>query len=365
MSNLILCENISGMKDIKFKYNFYNVFLYLHLNFLKSLSIDKEKLFFHLVISNLILLFSCIFAFMPDIPIHPFKFPDLETSRPLFIKREDLIHPVISGNKFWKLKYNLQKARELQKDTLITFGGAMSNHVVATAAAGKENGFKTIGIIRGEEIADRWEDNLSLQEASVLGMKFYFVPREEYRLKEKSGYIQEFLQTISNYYLIPEGGTNELAVKGASEILTEETSRFDIITTAVGTGGTLSGLSVGAEKHQQIIGFPALKNGQFLVKEILKLTDKENFNLNLDWHFGGYAKVTPELIDFINDFYVLNSIPLDPVYTGKMMFGLREMLKSGEIAPDKKILAIHTGGLQGIREMNKLLKQKNIKRILT
>ncbi len=302
---------------------------------------------------------------MPYVPIQSFKFPDLETTQSLFIKREDLIHPIISGNKFWKLKYNLQKARELQKDTLITFGGAMSNHIVATAAAGKENGFTTIGIIRGEEIVDKWQNNLSLQEASELGMKFHFVPRSEYRLKEKSKPIHEFLQTIPNHYLVPEGGTNELAVKGASEILTEDTTKFDLITTAAGTGGTLSGLSVGAKKHQCIIGFPALKNAGFLVKEILKLTDKENFNLNLDYHFGGYGKITSELIDFINDFYLLNHIPLDPVYTGKMMFGLREMIRKGEIGSDKKMLAIHTGGLQGIREMNKWLKQKNKKLIIT
>ncbi|MDR1877401.1 MAG: pyridoxal-phosphate dependent enzyme [Flavobacteriaceae bacterium] len=302
---------------------------------------------------------------MSNIPIQPFQFPGLKTAQPLFIKREDLIHPVISGNKFWKLKYNLQRAKELGKNTLITFGGAMSNHIVATAAAGKENGFKTIGIIRGEEIADKWQDNLSLKEASKSGMEFYFVQRGEYRLKEKSEYIRSFLSLISDYYLVPEGGTNELAVKGAAEILNEDTSDFDIITTAMGTGGTLSGLSVGAKPHQHIIGFPALKNAQFLVKEILKLTDKENFTVNLDNYFGGYAKVTSELIDFINDFYLLNNIPLDPVYTGKMIFGLREMIRKGEISSDKRILAIHTGGLQGIREMNKRLKQQNKQIIIT
>lgn len=301
---------------------------------------------------------------MSQVFIQPFQFPDLQTEQPLYIKREDLIHPIISGNKFWKLKYNLQKAKELQKTTLVTFGGAMSNHIVATAAAGKENNFKTIGIIRGEEIQNKWKDNLSLQEAYSLGMNFYFVPRKEYRLKERSEYIQEILNTIHNYYLVPEGGTNLLAVKGVSELLTEETKKFDIITTAVGTGGTISGLSVGALPHQHIIGFPALKNAQFLVKEILKLTEKENFNLNLAYHFGGYAKITLELIEFINDFYLLNHIPLDPVYTGKMMFGLREMLRKGEIPSQKKVLAIHTGGLQGIKEMNKLLTKKNIKNII-
>lgn len=293
------------------------------------------------------------------IPIEPFQFPDLKTNHQLFIKREDLIHPIISGNKFWKMKYNLLRAKELNCKTLITFGGAMSNHIVATAGAGKENNFKTIGIIRGEEIENCWKDNLTLQEAHQLGMEFYFVPRSEYRLKEQSTQIQNFLQTIPNHYLVPEGGTNELAVLGASEILSNETQTFDIITTAVGTGGTISGLLKGSLETQKIIGFPSLKNAQFLVKEILKLSNKTNFTLNLDYHFGGYAKVTPELISFINDFFRLNQIPLDPIYTGKMMFGLRELLKKGEIPENKKILAIHTGGLQGIKEMNKQLRKKN------
>ncbi|MDR3272598.1 MAG: pyridoxal-phosphate dependent enzyme [Flavobacteriaceae bacterium] len=292
-------------------------------------------------------------------PIQPFRFPDLDGSFHLFIKREDLVHPIISGNKFWKMKYNLLECKKLNAETLVTFGGAMSNHIVAAAAAGKENNFKTVGIIRGQEIIDKWQDNETLCRASELGMKFRFVPRDEYRLKEKSELIRRILNEIPNHYLVPEGGTNALAVKGAAEILDERTSGFDIITTAMGTGGTLAGLSVGAHSRQRIIGFPSLKNAGFLVNEVLKYSNKENFTINLQYHFGGYAKVSEELIDFINDFYRLNDIPLDPVYTGKMMFGLREMLKNGEIGADKKILAVHTGGLQGIREMNKFLKKKH------
>ncbi|WP_434778835.1 1-aminocyclopropane-1-carboxylate deaminase/D-cysteine desulfhydrase [Neisseria sp. Ec49-e6-T10] len=295
---------------------------------------------------------------MSDMPIERFYFPDLHTEHQLFIKREDLIHPVISGNKFWKMKYNLIKAKALNHQTLVTFGGAMSNHIVASAAAGKEHHLNTIGIIRGEEIKDKWQDNVSLQEAHLLGMKFYFVPRQEYRLKEKSLLIQQILHNIPNHYLIPEGGSNKLAVKGAAEILTENTHPFDLITTAVGTGGTLAGLSIGAQPHQHIIGFPALKNAGFLANDIAQLTHKRNFTLNLDHHFGGYAKTTSDLITFINDFYLLNHIPLDPIYTGKMMFGLRDMIKKGLIPLGKKILAIHTGGLQGIREINKRLAQK-------
>ncbi|TWP30497.1 1-aminocyclopropane-1-carboxylate deaminase/D-cysteine desulfhydrase [Apibacter muscae] len=300
-----------------------------------------------------------------SIPIQPFQFPDLKTNHQLFIKREDLIHPIISGNKFWKMKYNLLRAKDLNCKTLITFGGAMSNHIVATAGAGKENNFKTIGIIRGEEIENCWKDNLTLQEAHQLGMEFYFVPRSEYRLKEHSTQIQNFLQTIPNHYLVPEGGTNELAVLGASEILSKETEIFDIITIAVGTGGTISGLLKGSYSHQHILGFPALKNAEFLRSEILKLTEKTNFDLILDYHFGGYAKVKTNLIQFINDFFQLNKILLDPIYTGKMMYGLYEMLKNGLISDKKKILAIHTGGLQGIHEMNKILMKNEKPLILT
>lgn len=298
-------------------------------------------------------------------PIQTFKFPGLQTEQILHIKREDMIHPVISGNKFWKLKYNLIKAKDLGKQILVTFGGAMSNHIVACAAAAQANGFQSIGIIRGEEIVEKWKENITLTEASEYGMKFFFVPRQEYRLKEKSKYIQNILDKIPNYYLVPEGGTNTLAVKGASEILSEETYNYDIITSAMGTGGTLAGLSVGAKAYQLVIGFPVLKNAHFLVKELLKYTHKKNFIVNLEYHFGGYAKITTELIDFINEFYYLNNIPLDPVYTGKMMFGLRDMIKKGQIDKDKKILAVHTGGLQGIKEMNKYLSKKSKPIIVT
>ncbi|MCT6868613.1 1-aminocyclopropane-1-carboxylate deaminase/D-cysteine desulfhydrase [Apibacter sp.] len=298
-------------------------------------------------------------------PIQTFQFPGLQTEQILHIKREDMIHPVISGNKFWKLKYNLIKAKDLGKQILVTFGGAMSNHIVACAAAAQANGFQSIGIIRGEEIVEKWKENITLTEASEYGMKFFFVPRQEYRLKEKSKYIQNILDKIPNYYLVPEGGTNTLAVKGASEILSEETYNYDIITSAMGTGGTLAGLSVGAKAYQLVIGFPVLKNAHFLVKELLKYTHKKNFIVNLEYHFGGYAKITTELIDFINEFYYLNNIPLDPVYTGKMMFGLRDMIKKGQIDKDKKILAVHTGGLQGIKEMNKYLSKKSKPIIVT
>lgn len=300
-----------------------------------------------------------------NIPIQAFKFPKVDNDYLLYIKREDLTHPIISGNKYWKLKYNLQKAKEENKTFLITFGGAMSNHIVATAAAGNENNFKTIGIIRGDELHDKWQNNQTLVDAHELGMNFVFVSREEYRLKENSLIVRNLLNEIENYYLIPEGGTNNLAIKGAAEILNDKTKDFDILTTAMGTAGTLSGLSVGALPHQQIIGFPVLKNGAFLVKEVLKYSKLENFTLNLQSHFGGYGRVTDELVKFINDFYELNGIPLDPVYTGKMMFGLRQMLQEGQISKSKKILAIHTGGLQGIAEMNKILKKKNKPLIIT
>lgn len=184
----------------------------------------------------------------------------------LIIKREDLIHPFVSGNKFRKLKYNLLQAKANNRDTLLTFGGAFSNHIAAVAYAGKEQGFKTIGIIRGDELFDKIEENPTLKFAQENGMEFEFVSREEYRLKSEASFIEKMKDKFGDFYLVPEGGTNELAVKGCEEILTEEDSVFDYVCCAVGTGGTISGLINSALPNQKILGFPALK-GDFLNDE--------------------------------------------------------------------------------------------------
>ncbi|MET7030554.1 1-aminocyclopropane-1-carboxylate deaminase/D-cysteine desulfhydrase [Sediminicola luteus] len=277
----------------------------------------------------------------------------------LSVKREDLIHPFISGNKFRKLTYNLSETKRFGYDALLTFGGAFSNHIAATAYAGKEHGLKTIGIIRGEELVDHWQDNPTLAWAKEQGMQFKFVSREAYRSKESPEFLEQLRQEFESFYIIPEGGANALAVKGCEEILTEEDSVFDVMCVCVGTGGTIAGLINSSRIHQKVLGFPALK-GDFLQKDICKFAQRENWDLNTQYHFGGYGKVTKELIDFINDFKSKTTIPLDPVYTGKMLFGILDLVRKDYFEPNTKILAIHSGGLQGIAGMNIVLKKKNL-----
>ena len=278
------------------------------------------------------------------------------------IKRDDLLHPLISGNKFRKLKYNLEEAKKLQHDTLLTFGGAFSNHILAVAAAGNEFGFKTIGIIRGEELAGKYSQNPTLQKAEQLGMNFVFVSREEYRYKAEAKYIEDLRQKYGDFYLIPEGGTNALAVKGCEEIVTLDDAEFDYVCCAVGTGGTISGIINCSKPCQKVLGFPALK-GDFLQEDIRKFATNDNWELITDYHFVGYAKTTPQLIDFMNDFYDQYKIPLDPIYTGKMVFGVFDLIKKNYFSKNAKILLIHTGGLQGIKGMNIVLKNKNVTQI--
>ena len=277
----------------------------------------------------------------------------------LTIKREDLIHPFVSGNKFRKLKYNLLQAKAENKDTLLTFGGAFSNHIAAVAYAGKEQGFKTIGIIRGDELLDKIQENPTLKFAQENGMQFEFVSREEYRLKSEKSFIEKLKDKFGDFYLVPEGGTNELAVKGCEEILTEEDSLFNYVCCAVGTGGTISGLINNALPNQKILGFPALK-GDFLNDEIRIFANKDNWNLISDYHFGGYGKINLELIEFINSFFEETKVPLDPIYTGKMVFGVIDLISKNYFPAHSKILLIHTGGLQGIDGMNIKLKQKKL-----
>ena len=277
----------------------------------------------------------------------------------LFIKREDLIHPFISGNKYRKLKYNLVEAKHQNKSALLTFGGAFSNHIAATAYAGKIIGFKTIGIIRGEELHNKISTNPTLRFAKENGMEFYFVSREDYRLKETEGFQNSLKEKFGDFYLIPEGGTNELAIKGCKDILNSEDKIYKYICCCVGTGGTISGIINASENHQEILGFSALK-GDFLTNEIRKFVNAENWKLITQYHFGGYAKINDELITFINDFKSEYDIPLDPIYTGKMLFGIINMIKNGEFENNSKILTVHSGGLQGIEGMNKRLKSKSM-----
>ncbi len=261
------------------------------------------------------------------------------------IKRLDLIHPQISGNKFFKLKYNLLAARQQGFEKVLTFGGAYSNHIAATAFASHKFGFQSLGMIRGEELAQR-PLNPTLATAQQFGMQLEFISRNAYRQKDQPDFLQHLQQQYPDFYLIPEGGTNALAVQGCREILTAEDAQFDLICCAVGTGGTFAGLIEASQQHQQLLGFSALK-GDFLTHEVAQLTTKRNWRILDDYCCGGYAKTTPELIQFIQTFEQRYNIPLEQVYTGKMLRGIFDLIDQDKIGPDQKILLIHTGGLQG------------------
>ena len=275
------------------------------------------------------------------------------------MKREDLIHPIVSGNKFRKLKYNLIQAKIENQTTLLTFGGAFSNHIAAVAFAGKEQNFKTIGIIRGEELRNKIFENPTLQFAQDCGMQLEFVTREAYRQKTELGFLENLSAKFGAFYLIPEGGTNELAIKGCEEILSDEDASFDYICCSIGTGGTITGIINSLLPHQKVLGFPALK-GEFLEDEIRIFARNKNWEVITDYHFGGYGKVSPELIAFMNQFYKESQIPLDPIYTAKMVFGVMDLIEKNYFPKKSKILLIHTGGIQGIQGMNLKLKAKNL-----
>lgn len=270
-----------------------------------------------------------------------------------------MLHPLISGNKYRKLKYNLAAAKEKGHDLIVTFGGAYSNHIAAVAYAGKVHGLKTIGVIRGEELSEKWRDNPTLKLAHDHGMQFEFVDRETYRGKGNGTFLRGLKGKFGHFYLLPEGGTNAMAVKGCEEILSVGDHDFDVVCCPVGTGGTLAGIVKSASSEQRVLGFSVLK-GDFLKEDIRKFVPVGNWALQTDYHFGGYAKVSKELIAFINDFRRDTHIPLDPIYTGKMMFGLFDMIANDNFMPGSRILAIHTGGLQGIVGMNTVLKRKNL-----
>lgn len=290
--------------------------------------------------------------------------PTISNSVSLSIKREDLIHPLVSGNKFRKLKYNLEQAKKERQDTLLTFGGAYSNHIAAVAAAGRENGFRTIGIIRGEELAADFSQNPTLQFAFSCGMHLDFVSRSRFRDKAEDYFVEELRQKWGDFYLIPEGGTNNLAIIGCEEILSSNDDEFDFICCSVGTGGTISGLINSSKPNQRIIGFPALK-GDFLKDEISKFARNNRWELNSNYVFGGYGKISLALIDFINKFFLNTGIQLDPVYTGKMVFGVMDLISKNFFPRHSKILMIHTGGLQGIQGMNMKLIRQNSPLLIT
>lgn len=263
----------------------------------------------------------------------------------LTVKRLDMVHPQISGNKFYKLKYNFIEAQQQGFTKILTFGGAYSNHIAATAFASHQFGFESVGIIRGEELAHK-KLNPTLQTAQDFGMQLHFVSRNKYRLKQQIDYLAHLEQQYPQHYVIPEGGTNQLAIRGCMEILTtDDLNNFDLICTAVGTGGTITGLIEASTVQQKILGFSALK-GTFLTDEVAQLTQKNNWEITDEFCFGGYAKTTPELMQFIQRIEQQHDIVLEQIYTAKMLYGIEQMILQAKITPNQRVLIIHTGGLQ-------------------
>jgi 1-aminocyclopropane-1-carboxylate deaminase len=271
----------------------------------------------------------------------------------VLIKREDLNHPFISGNKWWKLKYNMDEAIAQGHHTILTFGGAYSNHIYATAAYAKEAGLKSIGIIRGEK---HQQLNNTLEFAQKANMQLHYVDRETYKSKLKDEFFDTLKKEYGDFYLIPEGGTNNLAVSGCAEFATTQLIEieFDYVCLAVGTGGTIAGLIAGLAGKKQIIGIPVLKGGEYLADEIETLVriysgkNYGNWELLSSYHHGGYAKATEDLKRFIVSMAVEHNLPLDHVYTAKVLWAILKEIELGKFPRGSTVLVIHTGGLQGI-----------------
>ena len=285
--------------------------------------------------------------FLPD------PFPT-QVNIQLYLKRDDLLHPMVSGNKFRKLKYNLLAASAQGIDRLVTFGGAYSNHLHATAAAGKLFGFETLCFVRGQDHAHRLTPTLNF--AQECGMKLHFLTRADYRRRNDPDFLAELLLQNPGYF-VPEGGTNTLAVRGVSEIAQEINTQLGFwpnhVVTPVGTGGTLAGLSVGVGVYSSVLGVCVLKNGNYLeheIKALLRETEPlhdSNFEILWDFHHNGYAKHTPELRKFMADFEQRNGILIEQVYTAKMLWAIYNLAQNQCFAPNANVVALHTGGLQG------------------
>ena len=300
-------------------------------------------------------------------PLQKLQSPFLDKANvQLFVKRDDLIHPQFGGNKWRKLKYNLQHATNKNFDTLLTFGGAWSNHIYATAAAGKHFGFNTIGLIRGEKHAPL---NTTLSFAEECGMQLHYIDRKQYRQKNDASFQKKIIEQFGNVYILPEGGSNSLAIRGCEEIIQEVNSQinkpFDVICCASGTGATLAGMISAIEAEEPIpkkfaIGFSVLKNGEFLTTEVNNFLNNgvadhllsDNWRIETNFHFGGYAKINDELIQFMRDFQAQYNIALDAVYTAKMFYGLFALIKSNAFKPGSVIVAVHSGGIQGNKGFN-------------
>ncbi len=283
-------------------------------------------------------------------PVHQIQHPLFDvTGLKVFIKRDDLIHPLISGNKWRKLKYPLIAARAQGKDHLVTFGGAYSNHLLATAAAAAKFGFKATGIVRGEEV-----QNDTLFMCRLHGMQLIFTDRDSYR--DKPALFSKFFGDDKDTFFIDEGGASAEAAKGCSELVAELPQTYDHLFCACGTGTTAAGIINGLNQQKLPTTFhavPVFKGGGFMREEIDRYLEPTPpaYQLHTDYHFGGYAKTTPELIDFIKAFVAQTGILIEPVYTGKMLYALFDFIRENHFAPGSSILAIHSGGIWGLLGM--------------
>lgn len=259
------------------------------------------------------------------------------------IKRDDMIHPYISGNKWRKLKYLIIKANDENKDHLVTFGGAWSNHILATAAAAAQFKFKSTAYVRGDKV-----DNPVLNLCKLFGMNIHFVTREDYKNKEEL--FQKYHQNDSSSFFINEGGYSLEATKGCEEIISELTENYDYVFAACGTGATLAGLAKGASKYQpdiRVHGIPVLKGGDFIETAVHALYPQAKICLHTNYHFGGYAKSKPELIEFIKSFCAETGILIEPVYTGKLFFAVMDLISKDYFKKGDRVLILHSGGLTG------------------
>lgn len=288
----------------------------------------------------------------------------------VFLKRDDLIHPEISGNKWRKLKYHIQDFYAGGYQQILTFGGAFSNHLAATAALGKLANIPTHALVRGEEAGD----SPTLEFCTAQGMQWEGITRKDYDLKDQAEFLETLKALRPGLYIIPEGGKGPAALKGCSEIIDELGANYDYIALGAGTGTTAAGLLSHPEVPKLAV-YPALKGGSFLRGAIAKLLHEyqayvqrgpfprdllaTQLELRDGYHFGGFGKINPELVRFLNDFYAQYQLKLDPVYTGKMLFGLLKDIEAGAFKPGSRLLALHSGGLQGIAGMNRLLARKS------
>lgn len=275
----------------------------------------------------------------------------------MLVKRDDLIHPHVSGNKWRKLKYNLEEFEKSGKTSILSFGGAFSNHIYSLAAAGKIFGFKTIGIIRGEKTKLL---NFTLSYAESQGMELHFMDRETYRMKDSSDVLQELKTQYPDAFFLPEGGSNVYALPGCAEIVGEIDLPYHYICCAMGTGATMAGISFGAPHDKKVLGFGVLKAEGYFQEQVLKFQTeagifKDNWQVIENYHFGGYAKINRELVSFIENFKKTSGISLDPVYTGKLFYGIYDLISKDFFKRGESIVVLHSGGLQGLEGMKPLM----------